>query len=94
MVIHGALLTALQGAQDPFVEMVTEPVGSGLAVCCTIYDALDAAHRKGITHRDLKSANILVTGPRRHSGIKLLDFGLAGWRCDREAVNAATGPSP
>jgi serine/threonine protein kinase len=38
-----------------------------------ILDAPDEAHRKGITHRDLKTANILVT----RQGISLLDFVLA-----------------
>jgi serine/threonine protein kinase/tetratricopeptide (TPR) repeat protein len=39
-----------------------------------IADALEHAHQRGIVHRDLKSANIVVSADRR---VKVLDFGLA-----------------
>ena len=38
-----------------------------------IADALDKSHHKGITHRDLKPGNVMLT----KSGVKVLDFGLA-----------------
>ncbi len=49
------------------------PVDQALKYAVQICDALDSAHKKGITHRDLKPANVLVA----KAGIKLLDFGLA-----------------
>ncbi len=49
------------------------PLKETLKIGIEICEALDIAHRAGITHRDLKPGNIMLTA----SGAKLMDFGLA-----------------
>lgn len=50
-------------------------VERALGLAAQIADALDHAHRRGITHRDLKPSNIMIAT----HGVKLLDFGVGKW---------------
>ncbi len=72
--IHYLVLELLEG--ETLADRVKRgplPVTEAMRLGAEIAEALDAAHRQGLIHRDLKPGNVMLT----RTGIKLLDFGLA-----------------
>lgn len=50
------------------------PLEEVLEITTKIADGLQAAHNKGIVHRDIKSSNIMISNDGK---VKIMDFGLA-----------------
>lgn len=82
---HGVAWISMQlvdgrDASSELVERGRLPVDEALGYARQVAEALDVAHRQGVVHRDVKPANIMLSGadpdlPRR---ALLTDFGIAG----------------
>ncbi len=65
-----------------------QPLRRRLEVFVQVCDAVNAAHLKGVIHRDLKPGNIMVDAKGR---VLILDFGLARLGAEGGATVTATG---
>jgi serine/threonine protein kinase len=64
------------------------PIAEAVRIARQIADALEAAHERGVVHRDLKPQNIKV---KPDGTVKVLDFGLA--KATMAAANDSDGPA-
>jgi serine/threonine protein kinase/tetratricopeptide (TPR) repeat protein len=69
-------------------EMVGEgpmPLELALRIAIQMAEGIEAAHARGVVHRDIKSGNIMIT---KGGGAKVMDFGLAKFE-DREEITTS-----
>eukprot|EP01102_Stenamoeba_stenopodia_P011797 TRINITY_DN3648_c0_g1_i1.p1 TRINITY_DN3648_c0_g1~~TRINITY_DN3648_c0_g1_i1.p1 ORF type:complete len:930 (+),score=207.80 TRINITY_DN3648_c0_g1_i1:328-3117(+) len=81
-------LTVRIGEVDHYSE------GAGLNIARQIISAVEYLHRNGVAHRDLKSDNILISGPPGEEIVKITGFGLSkDFQDDKFSTMQFTSPT-
>ncbi|MGA9773133.1 MAG: WD40 repeat domain-containing serine/threonine protein kinase [Blastocatellia bacterium] len=91
------IVSELLEGQTLRARLSEQPLTQRMAIsyALQIVKGLSAAHKKGITHRDLKPDNIFIT---RDGRVKILDFGLAklvpsGFNCEARTDELTVAPN-
>lgn len=75
--VNGSTLDEILTRQGPL------SVGATIELYLLVLDGVAYAHRRGVIHKDLKPANIMLTGGKSENGsveevhVKILDFGIS-----------------
>ncbi|MEM6995016.1 MAG: protein kinase, partial [Myxococcota bacterium] len=74
-VLQGQVLDELlEGPDGAVAASERMPIKKIRSIAFDVLDAMEAAHRAGVVHRDLKPGNVMLT----HRGAIVMDFGVAG----------------
>ncbi|MGB5895153.1 MAG: serine/threonine-protein kinase, partial [Ignavibacteriaceae bacterium] len=63
------------------------PVDETIQIATQIAEGLEAAHKNGIVHRDIKASNIMIA---KDGNVKIMDFGLAKIKGGTEVTKIGT----
>jgi tRNA A-37 threonylcarbamoyl transferase component Bud32 len=83
--VHGHDLATLLRDEAPLV------VERAAEIVAQVGSALDAAHARGLVHRDVKPGNVLVTTGPDGEFCYLMDFGVSAWTTEAAPTITGTG---
>ncbi|MBK9145266.1 MAG: protein kinase [Candidatus Melainabacteria bacterium] len=79
---NGQLYITMEMAQGRSLDTIIEDEGGldpdrARSLLIDIAEGLEHCHRHGILHRDVKPANVMITGEPGHEEARIVDFGIA-----------------